>query len=293
MMTKPLILLILVAFLAMPAMALSITAEPLGVESTTYDAVTTLSYDGSTTGLGIQRIGMDCQTNTTVTFTLYYGNGETVTGSVSYGNDGFYQQQSDIALGSITSRYEYVGVEEMGRFYVTGYAINESLTTGLDEPGIVLYGSSWGLSALVSDYVFYPTGTGSDGVIYKIDLTSTKPIDVAVMTNPRGEVASAKSKTLFDLGNEWVTLALEIATTLKDLVVATFFWVRFFFWDNLLMTIALYIVMTAAVSFYGANDVFTGIRRFLKYQRTLFEFVLAMWYRIVEIVATFRGIFRV
>ena len=293
MLSKPLILFVLILALVVPASAISITAEPLGVESTTYQDTYSLSYDGTSEGVGIQRIGIDAPTNTTVSFTLTYGNGDTVTGSVAYHNDGFYSQVSEIDLGGVTSTYEYYGIEQMGRFYVAGYATNESTTTGQTVPGIVLYGSSFGLSAMMSDYVFYETGTDSDGVIYAITLTSNKPIDVVVMTNPRGEVASAKTKTFLEVVNEWVVFATSIASFVYETVVTLLYWLKFFFWDNLGLTVALYICITAAVAFNQSKDVFAAIQKFFRYQRSLYEFILSLWKMLVELIGTFRGIFRI
>jgi hypothetical protein len=284
------LIMMVVTILVAPAMAIQITAEPLNVESTTTHKTTSLTYDGSSLGLGIQRIGIDTPTGGHVDFTITYGNGDTVVGSVDYSNDGFFQQNSQIVLGGETSDYHYVGLEEIGRFYVGGYAINE--TPAPPVSGLVMYGSSFGLSTITSDFVFYPTTLGSDGVMYKIELASNLPVDVVIMTNPRGEVAVAKSKGLLEVINDWVLLAIKFAGTLYDLAVQTFYWLKFFFWDNLILTLALYIALTGAIAFNQSKNVFAAIKKFFQYQRGIFNFIISMWEALINLISSFRGIFR-
>jgi hypothetical protein len=290
---KPLsiiLMIVMVGLLISPAMAIKITAEPLNVESTTTSKVTGFTYDGTDQGLAIQRIGIDAPSGTHIDFTITYGNGDTVTGSAEYTNDGFYQQNSEIVLGGETSDYHFIGLSEIGRFYVAGYAINDTPTPPIS--GLVMYGSGFGVSAIISDYVFYPTATDSDGVMYKIVLTSNRPVDVVVMTNPRGEVATAKSKGLLEVINEWVNFAIQIASTLWDIARFMEYWLRFFFWQNLIMTVALYIAITGAMAFNNSSDIFVGIGKFFKMQKNLYDFIIGSWKSLVDLVAQFRSIFR-
>jgi hypothetical protein len=290
---KPHIIFIIMVLgiLIVPVSAIKVTAEPFGAEFTTTKAVSSLTYDGTSQGLAIQRIGIDAPTGSHVDFTITYGNGDTVTGSAEYTNDGFYQQNSEIVFGGVTSDYHYVGIEEMGRFYVTGYAINDTATP--EVPGLVMFGSSYGASLLNSDLVFYPTNPGSDGVMYKVVITSNRPVDITIYTNPRGEVSTAISKSFIDTLNEWVNFALQIGATIYELVYQIFYWLKFFFWDNLLMTIAIYIALTGAIAMNQSKDVFAAIGKFFKYQKTLFEFIIGMWQKLIELIGTFRGIFRI
>ena len=123
-----LIILLLIA----PAAAIKITAEPLGVTSTTHEQITVLTYDGSPEGLGIQRVGIDAPIGTTVNFVVTYGSGTTVSGSCIYTNSlvdpitGTGYVKSEISLGGVTSEYEYFSNNHLGRFYVAGYAINDT-----------------------------------------------------------------------------------------------------------------------------------------------------------------------
>lgn len=266
---------------------IKITAEPLNAEEVNYDSTTSLTWDGTSGGLAIQRIGIDAPTGTTVNFTVYYGNGDIVSGWVKYTNNGFYQQASQIYLGGQVSNYHYVGLQEIGRFYVAGYAVQNNTI-----PGLVVYGSTAGLSAIQNDYVFYQTSTSSDGVMYKIVLTSNKNIDVSILTNPRGEVASVKNKGLLEVLNDWVKLAIEFSQLILDFLWVFFTYLKFFFWDNLLMVIALYIALTGAVAVNQSRDIFAALRKFFGYQRTLYEFIIGLFNSLVDILNKMANTFK-
>jgi hypothetical protein len=294
-MRRYLIALILVALLITPAFAkIVITAEPVGgnLETVTVKGVMNYEYDPTAEGRAIQRIGIDVPTGTTVDFTLTYGNGNTVSGTLHYFNDGFFQQTSEIDFGPESSSYTYVGLQEMGRFYVSGYAKNETEPGVYSDPGFVVFGSTAGLSFINNDFVYYQV-TG-DPVIYKLEIGSNAPVDVAVYTNPRDEVATAASKSFFDIANEWVEYALSIGGTIYDVVTSAFKWIRFFFIDHLAMTVALYIAGSLAFSARACRgNPIRMLRQFFKDQVGLFHFILDLWGKLIEIISSFRSIFRI
>lgn len=286
---KPIFIIgVLILLLVVPASAdIKITAEPLNAEEVNYDTTTSLTWDGTSGGLGIQRIGIDAPTGTTVNFTVYYGNGDSVAGWVKYTNDGFYQQASQIYLGGEVSNFHFVGLQEIGRFYVAGYAVQNNT-----EPGIVLYGSTAGLSTIQNDYVFYQTSTASDGVMYKIVLTSNKPIDVSILTNPRGEVAAVNTKGLLEVLNDWVNLALSTSATYLSFLTTFYEVLKFFFWDNLVLTIALYIGLTGAMAFGTSKDIFAALKKFFNYQKKFYEFIIGLFNSLIDILNKIANIFK-
>lgn len=276
-----------------PALAITVTAEPVGgnLKTISLDGLKTYSYDASPEGRGIQRIGIDVPTGTTVNYVLTYGDASTVTGTLHYYNDGFFRQTSDISLGSETSSYSYTGFQEIGRFYVSGYGKNET-SAGVWQSGFLVYGSTAGLSTITNDYVFYPI-TG-DPVIYKFTMTSNNPVDVAIFTNPRNEVAQAASKSFLDVANEWVDYALSLATNIKNILISLAYWLKFFFIDNLGMTVALYLMGSLAIAArVSRGNPVRVLKQFFKDQKTLFEFIVTLYEKLVNIFGTFRGIFRI
>lgn len=286
---KPIFIIgILALLLIVPVSAdIKITAEPLNAEEVNYDTTTSLTWDGTSGGLGIQRIGIDAPTGTTVNFTVYYGNGDSVAGWVKYTNDGFYQQASQIYLGGEVSNFHFVGLQEIGRFYVAGYAVQNNTI-----PGLVVYGSTAGLSTIQNDYVFYQTSTSSDGVMYKIMLASNKPIDVSILTNPRGEVAAANTKGLLEVLNDWVNLALSTSATYLSFLTTFYEVLKFFFWDNLVLTIALYIGLTGAMAFGTSNDIFAALKKFFNYQKKFYEFIIGLFNSLIDILNKIANIFK-
>jgi uncharacterized membrane protein len=48
-----------------------------------------------------------------------------------------------------------------------------------------------------------------------------------------------------------------------------------------------------AVSICTAKNFWSAFGKFFQYQRKLFDFIMGLWRFLVEIIATFRGIFRI
>ena len=287
-------LLLVAGMIVSPVCALGyeITAEPLGGQIHLVEGkVSNLSIDVSAKGDAVQRIAVDVGTGTTVNFTLWYGNGATVSGWMEYTNDGFFQQHSEVAIDTDIQGYDYIGLQEIGRIDIVGYARNWTSNTEYTT-GFIVYDSVFGISERRA-MAYYPVPSISDNVIYKFELTSTKPVAVAYYTNTRENVAKAAATTLLEAINEWVQLAISLAFFVKDTAIALFFWLKFFFWDNLGMTVALYISISMAYAANTAKDIFLFIGKFFNDQKKLFEFVLRLWTTLVNIIATFRGIFRI
>ena len=281
------------------ALGYQITAEPLGgVLTLVPGKVSNLSIDVSQKGDAIQRLTIDIPTNTVLNFTLWYGNGTTVSGWMAYRNstdcDDWYPytnfcQYSGVSIGGDDKGYSYRGYQEIGRIDIVGYARNWTSDTGYTT-GFMVYDA---LRFSTKDMSYYPVSSISDNVIYKFELTSTKPVAVAYYTNTRENVAKAAATTLLEVINEWVQLAISLAFFVKDTAIALFFWLKFFFWDNLGMTVALYISISMAYAANTSKDIFRFIGKFFNDQKKLFEFVLSLWTTLVNIIATFRGIFRI
>ena len=284
--------LVLAGMIVSPVCALGyqITAEPLGgVLHLVPGRPTNLSVDVSPQGDAIQRITIDIPTGTTLNFTLWYGNASTVDGWMAYTNDGFFTQYSEVAIGGDVQGYSYWGIQEAGRVDIIGYARNYTTATEYTS-GIMVYDAL----RISTDYLaYYPVSGFSSIAIYKFEFTSTTPVVVNYYTNTRANVEKAARTTLLEAINEWVELAKLIAAFVMGTAVALFSWIKFFFWDNLLMTISLYISISMAYSANTSKDIFKFIGKFFNDQRKLFEFMLSLWTTLVNLIATFRGIFRI
>lgn len=294
-------ILILLAFLLIGGMIVSpvcalgyeITAEPLGGQINALQGqVTSAVVDVSPDGDAVQRISVDVPTGTTVNFTLYYGSGSTVSGWMTYNNTGSFLQYSEVAIDSDVHGYEYVGIQEIGRIDIVGYARNWTSDTEYTT-GFIVYDSVFGISERKA-MAYYPVSSVSDNVIYKFEITSNNPVAVAYYTNTRANVGKAAVNTPLQAVNEWVTFAISIGGALLGFVIGVFGLIKFFFIDNLLLIIALWISVTMAYSaITSGGNVFKFYTKFFKYQRTLLEFMVQLWNYLIQIISAFRGIFRI
>jgi len=276
------------------ALGLELTWIPWGGDiQRSNGKVTNYSVDVSPDGLAFKRIMFDVPTGTTVDFTLYYGNGTTVTGSCSYNNDGFFQQYSEVELDGVTKGHSYTGFEEVGRIDIVGYARNWTTDTEYVH-GFVIYDTLYSLSLpQPENYVFYEVDSLEDNVIYRFDMTSNNPVQIDYYTDTREKVGEAAVTTPLQAVNEWVNFALMIAKNLLDVVGTLFYWLKFFFFDNLGMTVALYLSITMAYAAATSKNIFKFFGKFFNDQRKLFEFIIGLWRSLIEIISSFRGIFRI
>ena len=256
------------------ALGYEITAEPLGgVLHLVPGRPTDLSVDVSQDGDALQRITIDIPTGTILNFTLWYGNASTVEGWMVYSNDGAFTQYSEVAIGGDVQGYSYWGIEQAGRVDIIGYARNYTSETEYTE-GIMVYDA---LRISTKYLAYYPVSDISDNVIYKFEFTSTQPVIVNYYTNTRENVGKAASTTLLEAINEWVQFAISIGFFIMDTAIALFYWIKFFFWDNLGMTIALYVSISMAYTANTAKDIFKFFGKFFNDQKKLFEFILSLW----------------
>ena len=271
-------LLLVLGMIVSPVSALGyeITAEPLGgVLNPVAGKISNLTIDVSPTGDAVQRIAVDVGTGTTVNFTLWYGNGATVTGWMVYTNDGFFQQHSEVAIDSDISGYNYIGLQEIGRIDIVGYARNWTSNTQYTT-GFIVYDSVFGVSERRA-MAYYPVAALSDNVIYKFQLTSSKPVAVAYYTNTRENVGKASTLTPIEAGNEWISLALKYSGSVLAFIAGLFWVLKFLFIDNLLLIIALYLMIPLAVALCTSRDIFQAIGRYFQYQKKFIDFIISLW----------------
>lgn len=292
----PLAFLVLLGMIASPVSAgYQITAEPIGATWVSWGQSTGTTYDASPNGMAMQRIAWDLSSGTTVDYTIWYGDGRTLSGQMVYTPVdmqvlGVGYQHTVVSMGGVTSEYDYIGASQIGRFDIVGYAKNET-STGVYQNGLIIYDSVFGLSDLKC-VVFTPT-TGTSTAIYKVSWSSNQPVKAGAFINQRTKVEGAASKTVLDIAWEWINYCIALASTVKDFVVSLMVWIKFLFIDNLLLVVALWISVTMAYSaMTSRGNVFNFYKKFFKYQRTLLNFIMDIWNYFIQIVSAFRGIFR-
>jgi hypothetical protein len=269
-------LLLVLGMIVSPVSALGyqITAEPLGgVMNLVPGRPTNLSIDVSAKGDAIQRITMDIPTGTVLNFTLFYGNASTVSGWMVYTNDGFFTQYSEVAIGGDAQGYSYWGFEEAGRIDIIGYARNYTTETEYTS-GIMVYDA---LRVWTDHMAYYPVSGSSLIAIYKFEYTSTRPVVVNYYTNTRANVEKAARTTLLGAGSEWIALAQKYAGSTVAFIVGLFWILKFFFIDNLLLVIALWISVSMAYSAITSPNIWGFYKKFFKTQKALLDFILFLW----------------
>jgi hypothetical protein len=278
-------LLLVLGMIVSPVCALGyeITAEPLGGQINLVEGkVSNLSIDVSTKGDAVQRISIDISTGTVVNYTLTYGNGSIVSGWMEYSNDGFFQQHSEVAIDTDVQGYDYVGLQEIGRIDIIGYARNWTSDTEYTT-GFIVYDSVFGISERRA-MAYYPVSSISDNVIYKFELTSTKPVAVAYYTNTRENVGKASTLTPGEAGNEWLSLALKYAGSVVAFIAGVFWILKFFFIDNLLLIIALWISVSMAYSAITSPNIWGFYKKFFRTQKALIDFIISLWMTLWSII---------
>ena len=281
-----LILIVVVALLVVPTSAKYTFTGSVQPWTRVIDvgSVVDSTMDVSTKGDGIQEIKLVIGTGTTVSFTLWLGNGTQVSGTMVYepsttGCDTTdYCQKTEMTIGSSVYTRYYKGIEQFGRIDIAGYARDESTTP--PTYGILVYDSTTSLEP--SDGAFYPT----DKMIYKYHLTANKPVGLFVSTAPMGDLTTAAKKSNGDVVNELWTIFNQI----KDLVIEVF-WFGFnlavFLWENIWLIIAMYFALTGVMALTaskGKGRIFKAIKTWLKYQKSLLDFILGLWDTVIGLI---------
>lgn len=291
-----LVFLVLLGMIASPVCAgYQITAEPLGATWVSWGQSTGTTYDASTNGMAMQRIAWNLSIDTTVDYTLWYGNGSITSGQLIYtpvGTQiaGVGEKHTSVSMGGVVSEYDYIGSSAIGRFDIVGYAKNET-STGVYQNGLIVYDSVFGISDMKC-VVFTPT-TSTGTAIYKVSWSSNQPIKAGAYINTRTAVEGAASKTVLDIVWEWINFAISLASSVKDFVISLMVWIKFLFIDNLLLVIALWIAVTMAyAAITSVGNIFGFYKKFFKLQRALLTLIMELWNYFIQIIASFRGIFR-
>lgn len=254
-----------------------------------YQGVSEVTHDASETGRKIALIQFTIPSESTVSFTLYYGNDSTVSGSSENHHVDLTRTSSTVTLGGDSMTYTYIDTQPFYDFNLAGYARDADNSS---RNGFLIYSLNYG--ALDNNLAaFYEVANPGQNTIYKITATGTKNFDMYITDANPADVSAGASKSIVDVIADWINFAIGIAFLVYDVVTGLFYWLKFFFVDNLGMTIALYLSISMAYSASTSKNIFQFFKKFFSDQRKLFEFILGLWRLLVEVVATFRGIFRI
>ena len=280
--------LVLSCMIVSPVCALEYRQIPtplLAQQEIAFNDVSNISYDVLSTGKRISVVSIVAPENFSGEFTLNYGNGSTVSGTLESNTFAFMVEYAKVEIGGSSTEWWGPNVNPLNSpFFYVGYGSN---STDYNQTGLVVYGPA------DTFITMYPESNITQKLIYAVEISGDKQFDTTITIGDPETIIGSMPKDLLTIIAEWVDLAIQLAFFIKDVVFTLFAWIEFFFWDNLGMTVALYVSISMAYSANTAKDIFKFLGKFLNDQRKLFEFILSLWTTLVNLIATFRGIFRI
>jgi len=242
----------------------------------------------------ISNIQFKAPKGTELNYTITYGAGNSLSGYITYlpGDIdvfGFGEGVTTINIGESTDTRSFVDTGLIPKWEIVGYAREEDSNGTVLSTGYAIYDVSLGVG-FQSGFIAYQCVEDLQP-IESMTFTSNMPVWLFIGTSDRQEIQEGISKTLLDTANEWIQLAIDISWLVLDLVVGLLAWLKFFFVDNLVMTISLYLAITMAYSACTCRNIFQFFRKFFNDQRKLFEFIIGLWTALVNIISSFRRIF--
>lgn len=265
----------------------------LDVKKDLYDNIQNLTFDKSNEDQAITLIHFKVPQDKTVDFTIWYGAGNSVSGSASTAWNTsllpLHTTTSTITFNGVTKEYSYLDTNPEFDYYLSGYArSNEN-----NETGLIVYNAGYG--GFDNDLaVFMAVENLAGNLIYKVELSCPAQFDADISYGTASEVAATVSKDPLQVALEWINLALSLGSTLLGFVLMLIGIIKFFFVDNLLLVIALWLGVTMAYSAISTNgNIFKFYTKFFRYQRALLDFIVQLWNYLIQIISSFRGIFRI
>jgi hypothetical protein len=258
-----------------------------------FTGVRDLIFDKAADDKAITLIHFKTPQDHTVYFTIYYGTNQSASGSVSnVWNVSVIPPTtttSTITFDGVSTSYSYFDTNPEWDYYLSGYARdNDSNATGM-----IVYHAGYG--SFDDDLaVFKEVSNLGTNLIYRVDLSCDAPFDADISYGTKSEVARSVEKNIIEVAGDWVSFAISLGSTVLGFLLGAFFLIKFFFVDNLLLVIALWIGVTMAYSAISSRgNIFKFYRSFFKLQRTLIDFIMQIWNYFVQILSSFRGIFRI
>ena len=299
---------ILLAFLVLLGMIVSPVLAATNIVTTGYfpDAIAEIEVDNIydftysvNSTRAISNVQFRAPKGTELNYTFTYGAGNSMSGYITYlpGDVdifGYGEGVTTINIGTSTASRAFVDTGLFRKWEIVGYAREEDDNGTVLSTGYAIYDVSLGIGNIgfQSGFIAYES-VASLQPIESISFTSNKPVWMFIGTSDREEIQAGISRTVLDVANEWITLAISISATILGLAQITFYWLKFIFVDNILITVALYFSVSMAYSAISSRNIFQFYRRFFKDQKAFFEFILGLWQTLINIISSFRGIFRI
>ena len=282
--------------LSPPAAAAEYSSTLLPQANTTSyygENVLSWSHDAHDNNGAIALVYFTVPGGSTVNYTLYYGNQSSVSGSMSNTPFGVWTPfvggwtLAAVEINGVTDTYAYWDTNQFYDIEVTGYA---RLSNNTDTTGFLISSDAYGIgdNDLAS---FFAVPNLQQNLIYKIEVSGTQPFKVEVVDAPIADVQQNVAHTPLEGLNDWLNIAMSIGGAVAGFIGSLFWLIKFFFIDNLLLILALWIGVTMAYSATTSRDIFGFYKKFFRLQKTLIEFIINLWNVLVQAVGTMVQIF--
>lgn len=274
--------LVLVGMIVSPISAASYTLtgyqefNVLDVKKSEFNDVYSISFDKSADDQAITLIHFKVPQDHQVDFTIYYGTNKSVSGSAA----NYWELSaipptttlSTITFDGETRSYSYFDTNPEWDYYLSGYARNNTD----DKGGLIVYSAGYG--SFDNDLaVFKEVPNLGTNLIYRVELSSDIPFDGDISYGSKGDVAASVSKTALDVAGDWLATTVKYSASILGFVTGLFWILKFFFIDNLLLIVAMWISVSMAYSAISSRDIFAFYKKFFRTQKVLIEFIIALW----------------
>ena len=241
----------------------------------------------------------DVPINTLVNFTLYYGESSSVDGSIEYipylivG-----KSTSTLMLGGHTETENFIDAQALGyaavrHIILQGYARNETGAT-ITDVGFAVYDRGYGTYSNM--LVYYPVANLPSNLIYGISLSSTQGITIEIQTAKTDKLSAQVSATLPEnLGAQTTGILSTLGAyvgMIWGVFASLFYWLKFIFIDNLILTVCLYISGTMAYCAMTSRNIFEFYKKFFRLQRSIFEFASGAFNVLVQMITALINVFK-
>lgn len=223
----------------------------------TTDSVNSYSYTAPS-GQSVSIIEFKVPTDTEVSFTLFFGNGNSVEGGITYKTLGIMQSYSEVSLGGYeyneTFTDTYVSTAGIAKkVHFTSYAKDTSTTPNIT--GFATYAQGYGLYS--NEIVFYPIGTSctelANNMISGISFAATKPMILHIEAEDSDTLSDHICNTVGEARNRAASNALNILidnlNSIWSAMTSITYWVRLFTLDNIVLVFVLYLLGTLTAAF--------------------------------------------
>lgn len=236
-------------------------------------------------GQAIWAVQFTAPPQSTGTIIIQQYNGDQKSGTFSY--TGFPETATNVAFEGDTSTTNYILSGLTAPLYLELWNADNQ-TSGVRKVKLGYGQVKIGRTGIWNDYV---EADIAKSPIKTLIFNSDQEVEINVDYIPESE---ANKKLSDDREQSILDLAWEVFFDAIDFGYALYYWLKFFFVDNLLMIVALFLAVPmafAAKNSRGNPEKF--LRQYFKSLKGFFEFVLSIWQRLIETIGTVRGWFRI